>query len=224
MIKDDKKSCGLVPPSVQTSVRRMRIEIARMHAHTCGDGDIGIYTERRGERDIARYNRKNLFMKSYRVRYTNNKSILLREFKEDARNAFDASGLIRKNECRVRNKKAFTTLINLGAANSRSWFISEEIFRSKRIVRAEWLRAFCDDESTVDTENRRIRIKSVNFNGLNQVKNLFETVGIKPRITGPNIDKTWYLTIPKPEISKFAKIIKLKHKERQMKIERILSE
>jgi len=202
----------------------MRIEIARMHAHVCGDGDIGIYMERRGERDIARYNRKNLFMKSYRVRYTNNESNLLREFKEDAKNVFDASGLIRKNECRVKNKKVFTALKRLGAAGSRSWFISKEIFRSKKIVRAEWLRAFCDDESTVDVENRRIRIKSVNFSGLNQVKKLFETIGINPKITGPNIDKTWYLTIPKPEISKFAKLIELKHKERQRKIIQILSE
>jgi hypothetical protein len=200
----------------------MKVEIARMHAHVCGDGDIGIYTEKRGKRDIARYNRKNIFMKSYRVRYTNNKTNLLEEFKEDARNAFDASGSIRKNECRVKNKKVFTTLKNMGAGSSKSWHIPEEVFRSKKVVRAEWLRAFCDDESTVDLENKRIRIKSVNFDGLNQVKSLFETVNINARITGPNIDKTWYLTIPRPEIPKLAKIIELKHQERQMKIMQLL--
>lgn len=202
----------------------MKIEIARMHAHVCGDGDIGIYVEKRGKRDIARYNRKNPLMKTYRVRYTNNKSTLLKEFREDAKNAFRASGSIRKNECRIKNKEVFSVLKALGAANSRSWFVPNEIFESEKSVRAEWLRAFCDDESTVDIENKRIRIKSVNFNGLNQVKNLFETVGINPRITGPNIDKTWYLTIPRSEILEFAKLIKLKHYERQMKIIQILSE
>ena len=221
---DDKKSCGLVPSSVQISVRRMRIEIARMHAHLCGDGDMGIYIEKRGIRDIIRYNRKKIFMKSYRVRYTNNKINLLKEFKKDAKNAFDAKGWIRKNECRIKSKEIFTTLKTLGASGSRSWYIPKEVFESKRIVRAEWLRAFCDDESTVDTENKRIRIKSVNFNGLNQVKNLFETVDIYSRITGPNIDGTWYLNVPKTEISKFAALITLGHTEKQRRILQILSE
>jgi len=201
----------------------MKIQIARMHAHVCGDGDIGIYIEKRGKRDIMRYNRKKIFMRTYRIRYTNNKTSFLKEFKKDAKDAFNAKGSIRKNECRIKNKKVFTAMKTLGASDRRSWLIPKEMFRSKKIVIAEWLRAFCDDESTVDVENKRIRIKSVNFSGLNQVKNLFETVGINPRITGPNIDKTWYLTIPKNEIPKFAKLIKLKHKEKQRKIFRILS-
>jgi intein/homing endonuclease len=102
----------------------------------------------------------------------------------------------RQDEIRVRNKELFEKLRKLGANRSNCWRIGKEIFQASEKVKKEWLRAFFDDEATIETKNRiRIRIKSVNLKGLTDIALLLKDLGIISNITGPNNDRTWYLTI-----------------------------
>jgi intein-encoded DNA endonuclease-like protein len=84
------------------------------------------------------------------------------------------------------------------------------------------MKAFFDDEGTVDESRNRVRVKSVNKNGLKQVNKMLTRIEIESRITGPNCDSTWYLTINKDYLIKFNKSIGFRHQKRNKKLNNLL--
>lgn len=167
-------------------------EIARIHAHLCGDGYISHAIVKRSKKELLDHPRKKIVRDRYDIRYTAKNPTLRENFKRDIKNALNrkCSLCSGKRELCVSGKKIFEEFVNLGVGKSREWLIPEQILTSSNKIICQWLKAFFDDEATIDPSRKRIRVKSVNFNGLKQIKILLKRVGIKSNITGPNCDKT----------------------------------
>ncbi|MDD5416546.1 MAG: LAGLIDADG family homing endonuclease [Candidatus Aenigmarchaeota archaeon] len=198
----------------------MKLSEARITAHVCGDGSIGTYIEKKSLQIVhgRKYKRDR---KRYQISYSNTQNILLKEFEKDMLESFGIKSRIWKTELRCRSKRVYDRICILGGGKSRSWFISNEILNNNNSIKKAWLRAFFDDECTIDLTNNVVRIKCVNLNGLKQVEKLLKDINIYSKITGPNCDKTWYLTVPHKEVMNFRKHIKLLHPERRKRIESI---
>jgi len=193
----------------------MKEELVELHAHVCGDGWITEMNKRRSAWDINHYNRRRVIYKEWQIGYSNKEPLLLRNFKRTLEKLTNNFIEIRKNEVRVRDKKLFEKLKKLGCGKSREWFIDERIVKGEKAKKL-WLRAFFDDEATVETKNHnRIRIKSTNLRGLKQIKKLLSDLKIHAKITGPNKDNTWYITISsRKELLKFKKIVGFSHPQK----------
>jgi len=180
---------------------------ARIVAHVSADGWLTKYLEKNSLQVVngRKYYRERI---RYDIGYCNTQKILLNEFITDIGAIFGLNPRIRKTkpEVRFRSKRVYDKILSFGGGDSKSWFISEEIFSSNLITKKNYLRAFFDDEATVELLSPRVRIKSVNLNGLKDIKHLLKDVSVNSRITGPNNDKTWYLTIPRKSVYDYCKV------------------
>lgn len=198
----------------------MLIEETRIAAHVCGDGWLISYIEKNSLQIVhgRKYHRDR---KRFEIGYCNTEKILLKQFENDMRKIFNLKARKPKFELRFRSKRVFERIRELGGGNSKSWFISEKIKNSKKLIKKEWLKAFFDDEAGVDPVSKRIRIKSMNFKGLLQVKGLLKDLKIESRITGPNVDNSWYLTLSGNNVALFYKKIGFNHQQKKNKLKRI---
>lgn len=94
-------------------------ELARLHAHICGDGWITEVKKRRSLWDIGRYNRTKKCFIEWQIGYSNRQPNLLKGFREDLRSLTRAHVEVRDDEIRVRSKELFRKLQQLEANNSR---------------------------------------------------------------------------------------------------------
>lgn len=172
------------------------------------------YLERRAL-SIVRRKRYRRPRVRYVVGYSNSEPVLIEEFVRDVRHAYGVRCRVlargKNIEARLRSKRVFMRLRELGAGTSREWAIGEEIMGADEDVRKEWLRAFFDDEARVAPDEGRIRIKSVNPRGLGLVKRLLASLGIRSRITGPNSDGTWYLTVTRDDAIRYVRRVGFLH-------------
>ncbi|MDO8537890.1 MAG: LAGLIDADG family homing endonuclease [archaeon] len=156
-------------------------EEARIHAHICGDGCLTISKGRRFGKYLLKY--KNPYKKRIRVyytaRYSNKDKDLLNKFSEDAKIAYSVKAIKSTEwELYLSAKWIYERLKNMGAGKSHEWFIHDSILNSDQMVISEWLKAFFDDEGHVDIESGYITLNSVNKNGLIQVSQMLEKIGI----------------------------------------------
>ena len=49
------------------------------------------------------------------------------------------------------------------------------------------------------------------------------TIGVTSRITGPNCDDSWYLTVSRRDLMKFRKTIGFGHPEKKLLLDKILN-
>ncbi|MGY4884052.1 MAG: hypothetical protein ACP5NZ_00545 [Nanobdellota archaeon] len=168
-------------------------ELVRIHAHLCGDGSVFIFRTKEKDRKLRGG-----------VGYYNKNQILLDKFRGDFNKLFGVKMKMRKNkEVVIRSvKRARLFIENFGEFGSRKWRIHDKIKNSSKEIKLEWLKAFFEDEAYDEKAYDRLKIKSVNKNGLMDAKELLDSMNITSKITGPNSDKSYYLTIPK-----FSKII-----------------
>lgn len=124
----------------------------------------------------------------------------------------------------LKPKRIFSRIKDLGGGSTLGWKIGEEILNSKKSIKTVWLRAFFDDEGTVDRTKFVVRIKSMNKNGLIQAKMLMEDIKVPSRITGPNCDKSWYLTVVRKDLEKFQKTIGFSHTKKITLLENIIKQ
>jgi len=162
--------------------------LTRIHAHLCGDGSISFY--KTSEKD--RINRAQ-------IEYSNKNPILLNNFREDMRKEFGVKMTLRKDKEVIVKSIKLAMLIkeNFGDLSSRKWRIPHIIKTSQIEIKLEWLKAFFEDEAYHEIKYNRLKIKSVNYNGLKDVQDILNSLRIVSKITGPNCDGSWYLTIPK---------------------------
>ncbi len=189
----------------------MKKEFVELHAHICGDGWITKMSKHRSIWDVRHYNRKQVIYEEWQIGYSNKELLLLKNFKRALEKLTNNFIETRKDEIRVRDKKLFEKLKKLGCRKSKEWFIDKKLVKNEKFKKL-WLKAFFDDEATVETKgHKRIRIKSTNLKGLKQIKNLLSELKIHAKITGPNKDNTWYITISKENLLKFKEIIGFTH-------------
>lgn len=189
----------------------------------CADGWMTTYIEKDSLQIVngRKYHRDR---RRYELGYCNTNKKLLEEFSKDVLNVYKIKVRRRKSTDLVfKSKRVFSRIKELGGGNSRGWSIGSEILRAKKSVKIFWLRAFFDDEGTVDWTNSVVRIKSMNRSGLNQASCLMDMIGVKARITGPNCDNSWYLTVPRRNLIKFQKTIGFNHPEKRLLLDKILN-
>lgn len=199
----------------------MRLEEARIAAHVCGDGWLCSYIEKNSLQIVngRRYHRDR---RKYEVGYCNTNKALLDQFASDMAKIFNVKPRRKSNEVRVRSKRIFERVKFLGAGNTYEWKIGPTVKNSSKRAKNYWLRAFFDDEATVENnKQKRIRVKSMNFKGLNSVRKMLSELGIHGRITGPNIDNSWYLSLSGLEAKKFILKIGFDHTEKKLKSEKL---
>lgn len=162
-------------------------ELARIHAHLCGDGSVYCHSTRQKGRKMI-----------YAAGYYNNNQKLLNKFREDFSKLFGVKMKMRINrEVSIISKRIFDELTaNFGDFGSRKWRIPCSIKNSTNEIKMNWLIAFFEDEAYHEKRYNRLKTKSINFEGLKDVKEMIDSMGIKCTLTGPNCDESYYLTIP----------------------------
>tara|TARA_Y100000310_G_C20435571_1_gene693574 strand:- start:152 stop:703 length:552 start_codon:yes stop_codon:yes gene_type:complete len=165
------------------------IELVRIHAHLCGDGFM--FFGESSERD-----RKH----SATVGYSNNNYCLIEKFRDDFNAVFKVQMKLRKNrkEVTVRSIRIYKELLKLfGELSSFKWRIPIEIKNLDTHSKMEWLKSFFEDEAYHEKKYNRLKTKSMNLGGLKDIKEILDSLEINSVITGPNCDKSYYITIPR---------------------------
>jgi hypothetical protein len=131
-------------------------ELSRIVAHICGDGYILSRRRRRSKNELIIHPRRNIFRKTYAVRYVNTEPALVKQFIFDVKKEFKRSVIkLRKFEYELSGKKVYDIITGLGAGKSHDWFISKRIFNSNKKVKIAWLKSFLDDEAHVSKEKKK---------------------------------------------------------------------
>jgi len=172
-------------------------ELVRIHAHLCGDG--GVYRYKTSEKD--RINRASIM-------YFNNNLDLINSFREDMNRLFNVKMTFyrKRNTLRVLSIRIADLLTTLNEYGTRKWRIPKIIKNASRKYKLEWIRAFCYDEGYLPPDRNGIRIKSMNLNGLSDIKEMLDSLKIYSRLNGPNCDNSYYLNIKKMlELKDFSK-------------------
>lgn len=195
---------------------------SRIVAHVCSDGWMSTYVEKDSLQIVngRKYHRNR---RRYEVGYCNTNKKLLEDFSKDVLDVYKIRVRKRKSTDLVfKSKRVYSRIKELGGGNTRGWSIGKEILQSKKITKSFWLRAFFDDEGTVDKTNFVVRVKSMNNEGLSQAKELMDSIGVTTRITGPNCDDSWYLTVSRRDLIKFQKEIGFNHPKKKLLLDKIL--
>lgn len=161
--------------------------IARLHAHICGDGHVGIHSQKRSPGSLKSHPRIKLTYLNWLIAYTNTCKILIDEFQNDLEESFNRRGLYypKTYSVRANGAKHIIQLLELESKNSYNWNIPDFIINSSDEVIHNWIRAFFDDEATVDIKQKSIFVNSVNRDGLIQVSELLKKINIDSHINGP---------------------------------------
>ncbi len=199
-------------------------EIARIHAHICGDGCMYLKKEKR-PKHYRPHIKRQLYENVWVIEYTNTCMPLLDEFNKDLKTAFNRKGQWRLKYWRIRitSAKWILDFLEVMNKNSYNWFIPEFIMQQNNKITANWIRAFFDDEATV-TDRGAVRVKCMNKKGLEQIKTLLLRFGIESSLTGPNCDNSYYLYLYKRFNVLYQKLIGFNHPEKRAKLERIINE
>ena len=161
-------------------------ELARIHAHLCGDGSVFIYpTKQKGRRFIAE------------IGYYNKNQKLLDSFRTDFSKLFGVKMKMRSvvsvTSSSITRYNQFTAMF--GSFKSYKWRIPLSIKDAAIDIKIEWLKAFFHDEAYHEKKYNRLKTKSMNFEGLRDVQEILSLLEIPSRLTGPNCDNSYYLTI-----------------------------
>ena len=162
-------------------------ELARVHAHLCGDGSVCTWKTKEKDRKLTAV-----------TVYCNNNQKLLDNFRNDFSKIFGVKMKMRNNrDVSIRSIRIYTELTNrFGKFGSYQWRIHSSIKNAGKEIKLEWLKAFFEDEAYDEKRYNRLRIKCMNYSGIKDAKEMLDSLNIKSTLTGPNCDKSYYLTIP----------------------------
>ncbi len=177
----------------------MKEELVRIHARLCGDGYASFYETTEKDR-----NRRAI------VVYTNVVEENLKQFREDMNEVFEVDMYRYNEEVKVKSIPIVEELQDkFGDFSCDKWRIDPKILGLDASKKHEWLRAFIRDEGHYEPQYSRLRIKSMNKLGLEDVRDLMESIGVGANITGPNCDDSFYLNVSRvekyPNIHRIAK-------------------
>jgi len=170
-------------------MKDLPIELIRIHANLCGDGYTCIWKTKEKGRNFSAV-----------TGYCNNNQKLLKRFREDFGKIFGVKMKLKKygKEVSVRSIRIYKELKNkFGKFGSREWRIPNIIKESGKEIKIIWLSTFFEDEAYHEKRYNRLKTKSMNFNGLKDIKELLDSLKIFSSLTGPNCDGSYYITIPR---------------------------
>ncbi len=163
-------------------------ELARIHAHLCGDG--GLYYYETSEKD------RNY---SAEIAYWNTNTKLITSFREDMLLYFGVKMTYypERHKLKVRSVRIAMELLKFNKYGAREWRIPNEIKKSSQEIKIEWIKAFCLDEGYCPANRNVIRIKSMNAKGLQDIQEMLLSLNITSTFNGPHCDNSFYLNIKK---------------------------
>lgn len=203
-------------------------EFARIHAHICGDGYIFKVKTNRSKKELRQHPRRNTIRNRFDVRYCNENKILLKQFIEDFKIAFNRTAVFipNKNEVDVQAKWLYDIFKFFGAGKSNEWFIPNKIMLASKKVKTEWIKAFFDDEAHVSKTYKRIVLNIVNKKGLKQIQKLLKEFNIKSTLNGPYNYKKYYsyhLSIYRDSIKKYSNLMGFYHPKKRKDLLELLN-
>jgi len=141
--------------------------LSTVHAYLCADG----YVIKNPDTQKQKY---------YYIGFRNTNLVLLKDFQKRFREYFGiVPRLIEGERCVVQNKELYEKLIRkFGSFYPRDWKMPSLDNKLDR----KWLRAFFDCEGWVfckHHQNRHIGLDSINEEGIDQVVNALNRIGIK---------------------------------------------
>ncbi len=199
-------------------------EEARVHAHICLDGCMHTSVTRRCRSELLERPNRSIRIR-YDIVYWNYSRKLREEFQNDVKKAYRRKCVVIDDKrVKVDGKWIFERLRFLGAGKSREWKIPDLILNGKDGIKREWLRVAIDDEGTI-TKYGAIRIRSVNRVGMEQLKDITNSINIKSHITPKNgkyNDGSVYLAINKEDVPLLlSKVGYPKHEAKKAKLKKI---
>ena len=202
-------------------------EFARLHAHICGDGCMFKARTNRSKKELMQHPRKNTVRNRFHLSYCNTNKILIKSFIKDLKIVFDRVGVFvpSKNQVDVQAKWLYNLFKFFGAGKSKEWFIPNKIMFTSNEIKAQWLKAFFDDEAHISRLQKRIVLNIVNHKGLKQVQSLLNDLNIVSRLTGPYYCREFYsyhLTIYKNSLDKYYNFIGFNHPEKNKVLQEIV--
>jgi hypothetical protein len=194
---------------------KISLEKAAIHAYLCGDGCIIARDDNRGyphhdmriwpdNRELA-YFIVNLFKKEFNIEPK------IRDLGKYFR-------------VEIASKPTFLNLIKIGNYSTKNWQMPKNLTKEAKI---EWIRAFFDCESNVDIPGKRIALKSINFNGLLQIKAALKFLKINSKVYGPYQPKNpkhsryGILTLSGDNIQLYKRLINFHHPAKKEKLNKI---
>jgi hypothetical protein len=193
---------------------KLSLEKAGINAYLCGDGHIKFRKDNRG-------------YPHYDIRiYPDNEELakfIVSLFKKEFNIEPHIKNLGKYFRVEIGNKLAFENLIKIGKYSTKEWHIPKSITNNSL---REWLRCFFDCESNVDLISKCIALKSVNFNGLLDVKEKLKLFKIESKVYGPYQPKNQLhspygiLFIKGENILRYKKFINFHHPLKRAKLEK----
>ena len=147
---------------------------ARIIARLIGDGSIypDKYTIKYEVKDLESLSSFSMdFMETYGL---------------DVKRGHNLSGITGKPIpfVRVRSKRAYQDLMFYGSYNSHNWKVPDAIIEANVEAKREFLRALFDDEGTVHSKKRIVRLYSINLLGIMQIQSIIQKLGLGSKIYG----------------------------------------
>ena len=201
-------------------------EVARIHAHICGDGSFYTTTEKRSPGTLLKHKRRDIIRTEHVIEYYNEYSELRNEFKRDFKIAFNRNILTKNKKIKVRGSKWIAEKLELTQKSSYNWYIPKFITNSSKTIISYWLRAFFDDEGYIN--HKSIYLVVVNKKGIIQIQGLLkrleiESILFKPRIpNNPRHHTAYRIGILGPNVIKFYKLINFIHPRKNEKLKEIV--
>lgn len=199
-------------------------EIARIHAHICGDGYVYLSKEKRSPADLRVHKRIDIEKPTWVLAYCNTCEHLINEFRSDFIKTFNRHGsyIKKKFELRLKGTKNIIKNLELEGKNSRTWCIPDFIIKSSPEIKANWIKAFFDDEACVDLKKKAILVETVNKEGMKQINDVLISLGIENKFYHIRSKNTWRIALYRDNVIKYGKLISSSHPEKKDKLEKIM--
>ena len=191
--------------------------LVKIHGYVCSDGCIDFWKSK----DL--HGKKIRTRLRLRIRFYSADKELIEDFIHSLKICFPNLKNIRyypkRYEVEVRNHPSSKEILKLGKVTSREWEFPANLTQNQKIL---WIRAFVDCDGTVQNANydRFIAIDSINFNGLNKIKEELALLGISSNLYSIFCGKSFRLKIFRKEnILKYNDLIGFTHEGKQRKLD-----
>ncbi len=129
-----------------------------------------------------------------------------------------------KGRIRIRPRRIVSELLAHSRLGSLSWQVPKAVINANRPIKAAWCRGYADGDGTV--AKTAIYLDSANSVGLEQVRNLLQSIGIQSSLKGPyskapHLDR-FSLVIYKDSLWQYAKCVGFIHPRKRYALAQVL--
>lgn len=131
----------------------------------------------------------------------------------------------------ITKNKIIRDLLSYTDFGCLKWRVPPVILNSDYLIKVAFIRGFFDGDGCIDFANKkipRIRITSSNYNGLDSISKLLDSINLRHSMNGPYLQNNrlpiFELLLKTSSVKRFASFIGSKHKNKNIKLQRIIAE